>query len=156
MWLEGEKDIQCTIRKKKNTVHKHHLWGRYHTRLISFHKICLKFLNACQKLLWLHVCKLFLRGYACKLQVPIMQKNYKKTKILNIKIKAIRKGKCFLYLPKPNIYCLLSYCLANKRSLHDRSQCLEIPTLIGKKRETKITHHCHYEKISLKHPYICL
>ena len=48
---------------------------------------------------------------------------------------------------------LLSYYLPNKRSLHICSQDLEIPTLIGEKRKIKITHHCHYEKISLK--YIC-
>ena len=38
---------------------------------------------------------------------------------------------------------LLSYYLANKRSLHVRSQSLKIPTLIG---ENKITHYCHYDK----------
>ena len=51
-----------------------------------------------------------------------------------------------------NMLYLLSYYLANKRSLHVRSQGLEIPTLIGEKRKIKITHHCHYEKISLKYP----
>ena len=50
---------------------------------------------------------------------------------------------------------LLSYYLANKRSLHVCSQSLEISTLI-KKRKIKITHHCHYEKISLKYPYTYL
>ena len=134
MWLEGKK-YKVHYPQKKNTVHKHHLWGRYHTRLISFHKICLKFLNACQKLLWLHVCKLFLGAMHVNFRFQLCKKNYKKTKILNIKIKAIRKGKCFLYLPKPNIYYLLSYYLANKRSLRVHSQGLEIPTLIGEKKE---------------------
>ena len=46
----------------------------------------------------------------------------------------------------------ISYYLANKRSLHVCSQGLEIPTLIGKNRKIKITHHCHYNKISLKYP----
>ena len=46
----------------------------------------------------------------------------------------------------------LSYYLANKRSLHVRSQGLEIPTLIGEKRKIKITHHCHYEKNQPKIP----
>ena len=42
---------------------------------------------------------------------------------------------------------LLSYYLANKRSLHIRSQGLEISTLIGEKqKQNKITHHCHYDK----------
>ena len=41
---------------------------------------------------------------------------------------------------------LLSYYLANKRSLHIRSQDLEILTLIEKNRKIKITHHCHYNK----------
>ena len=46
-----------------------------------------------------------------------------------------------------NIYYhhLLSYYLANKRSLHICSQGLEIPTLI-KEKKRKITHHCHYDK----------
>jgi hypothetical protein len=39
---------------------------------------------------------------------------------------------------------LLSYYLANKRSLHVHSQGLEILTLIGKNKKIKITHHCHY------------
>ena len=41
---------------------------------------------------------------------------------------------------------LLLYYLANKRSLHVRSEGLEIPTLIREKKKIKITHHCHYEK----------
>ena len=53
----------------------------------------------------------------------------------------------FSFLPPPN---LLSYYLANKRSLHVRSQGLEILTLIGEKN--KITHHCHYDKICPKYP----
>ena len=41
---------------------------------------------------------------------------------------------------------LLFYYLANKRSLHVRSQGLEIPTLLEENRKIKITHHCHYNK----------
>ena len=48
---------------------------------------------------------------------------------------------------------ILSYYLANKRSLHVRSQGLKIPTLIGEKlKKIKITHYYHYDKISLKYP----
>ena len=50
---------------------------------------------------------------------------------------------------------LLSYYLANKRSLHIRSQGLEIPTLIEQKEKIKITHHCHYDKNWSKIP-LCL
>ena len=51
---------------------------------------------------------------------------------------------------------LLSYYLANKKSLHVRSQGLEIPTLIGEKmKRIKITHHCHYDKNWSKIP-LCL
>ena len=45
---------------------------------------------------------------------------------------------------------LLSYYLANKRSLHVHYQGLEIPTLIEKNRKIKITHHYYYEK---NYPY---
>ena len=41
---------------------------------------------------------------------------------------------------------LLSYYLAKKRSIHVHSQGIEIPTLIGENRKTKITHHYHYNK----------
>ena len=44
------------------------------------------------------------------------------------------------------LYAYLSYYLVNKRSLHVRSQGLEIPTLIGENRKIQITHHCHYNK----------
>ena len=47
---------------------------------------------------------------------------------------------------------LLSYYLANKPSRPVCSQNLEIFTLIGEKK-IKITHHCHYNKISLKYSY---
>jgi len=53
------------------------------------------------------------------------------------------------------IFHLLSYYLANKWSLYVRSQGLEIPTLIEKIREIKITHHYHYDKNWLKIP-LCL
>ena len=49
----------------------------------------------------------------------------------------------YLYLAIIN---LLSYYLANKQSLHIRSQGLEIPTLIGENKKIKITHYCHYNK----------
>ena len=49
----------------------------------------------------------------------------------------------------------LSYHLANKRSIHVRSQGLEILTLIKKNRKIKITHHCHYDKNQPKVP-LCL
>jgi len=51
---------------------------------------------------------------------------------------------------------LLSYYLANKRSLHIRSQGLEIPTLIGEKKKKKNYPPLPLQKISLKYPYTCL
>ena len=33
---------------------------------------------------------------------------------------------------------------------------LEIPMLIEERRKIKITHHCHYKKISLKYLFTCL
>ena len=44
------------------------------------------------------------------------------------------------------MYKLQTYYLANKPSLHVRSQGLEIPTLIGKNWKIKIIHHCYYDK----------
>ena len=46
----------------------------------------------------------------------------------------------------------ISYYLANKRSLHVRSQRLKILTLIGEIREIKITHHRYYDKNRPKIP----
>ena len=45
-----------------------------------------------------------------------------------------------------NSKAILSYYLANKKSLHVRFQGLEILTLIEEKEKRKITHYCHYDK----------
>ena len=51
------------------------------------------------------------------------------------------------------LYAYLSYYLANKRSLHVHSQDLEIPTLIGEKKEKlKLPTTTITKKISLKYP----
>ena len=81
---------------------------------------------------------------------------------INFNQKSLNKWMCFpilyfrhayitnillIYWHIEYLYHLLSYYLANKWSLHVRSQGLEILMLIrGKKRKTKITHHCHYNK----------
>ena len=57
-----------------------------------------------------------------------------------------------IFFPIDYLIHLLSYDLANKRSLHVRSQGLEIPTLIGENKKIKITHHCHNEKNQPKIP----
>ena len=56
-----------------------------------------------------------------------------------------RQGFASIYGNQPRkfyVIYLLSYYLANKRSLHVHSHSLEIHTLIGE----KIIHHCHYDK----------
>ena len=48
----------------------------------------------------------------------------------------------------------ISYYLANKRSLHVRSQDLKIPTLIEKRKKEKLPTTAITIKTGLKYPYV--